>query len=196
MGNQSKTVKNRTKPAKTTEKQEKPSETFPLRLEWRSPDELADNPLNWREHPPEQEAAMQGVLDEVGWAGAALYNELTGHLIDGHLRKKLKGVKKIPVLIGKWTLEQEAKILATLDPLSAMANANPAKLDELLRSFQTSNEAVSQMLASLAEKSGIIPLEDFKPATEDEQGELCDAWTVKCPKCGHEFTPSENAAST
>src|SRR5260370_40602406 len=60
----------------------------PLRLEWRSPSELAENPANWRRHPDAQLAALSDVIAEVGWAGAGLYNERTGRLIDGHLRRK------------------------------------------------------------------------------------------------------------
>ncbi len=53
------------------------------------------------------------MLNEVGWAGALLYNETTGRFIDGHARKKVSKGKKVPVLIGKWTEEQERKILLT-----------------------------------------------------------------------------------
>lgn len=56
---------------------------FPLRLEWRSPAELAENPRNWRQHPDSQMGALSSVLAEVGWAGACLFNERTGRLIDG-----------------------------------------------------------------------------------------------------------------
>jgi len=59
---------------------------FPLRLEWRTPEELADNPANWRQHPESQTKALAGAINEVGWAGAALYNERTKRLIDGHAR--------------------------------------------------------------------------------------------------------------
>src|SRR5260370_41634912 len=107
-------VRTRTKPAK---KQPVPAPA--LRLEWRSPAELAANPANWRRHPETQIAALTDVITEVGWAGACLYNERTGRLIDGHARQKIalaQGTDKVPVLIGDWTEEQEAKILATLDP--------------------------------------------------------------------------------
>ena len=60
-----------------------------LRLEWRDPSELEDNPANWRTHPPAQAAALSAVIDKVGWAGACLFNEATGRLIDGHLRKEV-----------------------------------------------------------------------------------------------------------
>jgi len=55
---------------------------MPLRLEWRTPKELDDNPANWRTHPENQAAGLDGLLSEVGWAGAALYNEKTGRLVD------------------------------------------------------------------------------------------------------------------
>jgi hypothetical protein len=62
---------------------------------------------------PVQIKALEGMLNEVGWAGALLYNETTGRFIDGHARKKVSKGKKVPVLIGKWTEEQERKILLT-----------------------------------------------------------------------------------
>lgn len=90
-----------------------------LRLEWRDPSDLAENPRNWRRHPESQVAALSDILEEVGWAGAFLFNERTDRLIDGHARRKVamqQGSKKVPVLIGSWDEATEAKILATLDP--------------------------------------------------------------------------------
>ncbi len=134
-----------------------------LRLEWRSPAELSANPRNWRKHPEAQQAALAGVLSEVGWAGACLYNETTGLLIDGHLRQKValaNGADKIPVLVGSWTPEQEAKILATLDPLAGMAEADPVALDALLREVNTGCEELQQMLADLAEGAGMYDVDE------------------------------------
>lgn len=139
-----------------------PVEAPPLRLEWRDADELAENPANWRTHPQGQVDALRDVIGEVGWAGALLYNERTGRLIDGHGRKKISTGKKVPVLIGSWDEAQENKILATLDPIAAMAGANAAQLDALLRGVETGSEAVAALLASLAEENGIIP-GDEKP---------------------------------
>lgn len=131
-------------------KQSVPMES--LRLEWRSPDELAENPKNWRSHPPAQAEVVKDVLAEVGWAGACLYNERTGRLIDGHLRRKLaaeQGVAKIPVLIGSWDEATEAKILATLDPTAAMAESNAAMLDDLLKEIEFDGSAIDDLLRSL-----------------------------------------------
>ena len=152
----------RRKPAAATAA-EGATTTPELRLEWRSPAELADNPKNWRTHPQGQQDALSGVMKEVGWAGACLYNERTGRLIDGHLRRKVahaNGAEKIPVLVGSWSEADEAKILATLDPLASMAEADPVKLDALIREVETGNEAVANLLSSMAETVGIIPETD------------------------------------
>lgn len=162
-----------------------------LRLEWMSPAELSDNPKNWRTHPEAQVAALSDVIREVGWAGACLYNERTGRLIDGHARKKVaysQGAEKVPVLVGSWDEATEAKILATLDPLAAMAEADGGKLDSLLREVETGSEALQQMLAKLAEDEGIIP-PDFQPVGVEEQGRLDQKSPIVCPHCKAEFVP-------
>ena len=168
------------------------SDESTLRLEWMSPAELADNPANWRTHPDAQVAALTDVISEVGWAGACLYNERTGRLIDGHARKKLahaQGTEKIPVLIGSWDEATEKKILATLDPLAALAEADKGKLDALLREVETGSEALSAMLAKLAEDAGVIP-PDFQPVGADEQGRLDQKSPITCPHCRKEFVPA------
>jgi DNA modification methylase len=122
----------------------------PLRLEWWDPEELGENPRNWRRHPNAQKVAMREVLAEVGWAGAALYNKITGRLIDGHLRKKVvKKGQKIPVLVGSWTEEQEAKILLTLDPIAAMATADRGAIDELIASVKFESSTLNSILETL-----------------------------------------------
>jgi hypothetical protein len=158
-----------------------PTQQTPLRLEYRDATELADNPANWRKHPAKQIDALRDVIEEVGWAGAALLNEKTGHLIDGHLRKKI-GKGKIPVLIGSWSQEQERKILATLDPLAAMAEADKDRLESLLKSIQTESEPVKKLFEQLAQENRIDSLlpkpEDPGPQI-DRAAELQKKWGVK-----------------
>lgn len=140
----------------------------PLRLEWRSPAELAENPMNWRRHPETQTAALADVISEVGWAGACLYNERTKRLIDGHARKSValsQGCERVPVLVGSWSEEQERKILATLDPLGAMAERDNEALQALLGDLQTDSVAVGALLGALAVQ-GAEPREPMAPANE------------------------------
>jgi 3'-phosphoadenosine 5'-phosphosulfate sulfotransferase (PAPS reductase)/FAD synthetase len=114
-----------------------------LRLEWRDPKSLKPNEKNWRTHPEKQKKLLSAVMSEVGWAGSLLYNEQTGNLIDGHARREeaiAKGEKEVPVLIGSWSLEEEHKILATLDPIAAMAEQADAIYSELLKGIHSDNE--------------------------------------------------------
>lgn len=111
--------KTRSKPKRATAG---PSPQYPLRLEWMKAGELTPNPLNWRKHPPGQLAALKATLDAVGWAGSLLYNEVTGRLIDGHARREVVPPETlVPVLVGRWTPDQEQRLLASLDPLAGMA---------------------------------------------------------------------------
>src|SRR5437879_9289067 len=112
----------------------------PLRLEWRDVNELAENPSNWRRHNYQQLTALKDVIAEVGWAGALLYNERTGRLIDGHARKKIVKDGKVPVLIGSWSADQEHKILLTLDPIAAMAEGDNGAIEKLLARVQFSSQ--------------------------------------------------------
>jgi len=142
-----------------------------LRLEWIDPKDLKDNPENWRTHPSEQTTALKDVIDQVGWAGALLYNETTGHIIDGHARKKVSS-GPVPVLIGSWTPEQERLILATLDPLAAMATADNQALGELLAGVETESDAVKSLLENLAKDHGIDLFQENLEPTEDAGAEL------------------------
>ena len=166
-----------------------PEKTEPLRLIYVDPADLKDNPRNWREHPPEQMKALEGAIGEVGWAGALLFNEATGRLIDGHARKKkFAGKGPVPVLVGSWSESDEQKILATLDPLAAMATANKEALESLMRDVQTGSEDLAAMLEKMAADEGIVP-PTFEPVGINEQGRLDEKAKYKCPECGHEFTP-------
>lgn len=120
--------------------------------------ELLPNPKNWRTHPKAQQDALRGVLAEVGMADACLARELPDGslmLIDGHLRAETAADAKVPVLILDVTEAEADKLLATLDPLSSMANSDAVKLDELLRSVDTGSEALQQMLADTAAQAGL-----------------------------------------
>lgn len=129
--------------------------------------QLKANPKNWRTHSAAQRAALEGIFTEVGYAGALLARELpdgTLELIDGHLRAEVTPDQLVPVLVLDVDQHEADKILLTHDPLGAMAEADPARLDQLLREIDTGSEAVGQMLANLAAEAGLYPVE---PALED-----------------------------
>lgn len=118
------------------------------RLEWMDPRKLKANSLNWRTHPNRQRQAFQAMLKANGWAGAALLNETTGNLVDGHMRvdEAIKaGEKTIPVLVGAWTEEQERHVLSTLDPIAAMAGTNASALQSLTESLSSHTKSLEKM---------------------------------------------------
>jgi hypothetical protein len=101
--------------------------------------DLRPNPKNWRTHPKAQQDALRGVLAEVGLADACLARELPDGslmLIDGHLRAETLGDGDVPVLVLDVNEAEADKILATLDPLAAMAEANEEMLAEIKKSLR------------------------------------------------------------
>lgn len=102
------------------------------------PRQVKAHPQNWRLHPEAQVKALEGLLDEVGWVGEILWNERTGNLIDGHARIELaigRDEAEVPRIVVDLSEEEERLVLATLDPLSAMAATNWEKLSELIENL-------------------------------------------------------------
>lgn len=124
-----------------------------------APEGLLANPANWRVHPKTQQDALAGALDQVGWVAQVLVNRRTGHLVDGHLRVELaisRAEPTVPVLYVELSEAEEQLILATLDPLTAMATAEKDALAALLAEIETDDEALAKMLAELADRNGIL----------------------------------------
>jgi DNA modification methylase len=133
--------------------------------------ELLPNPGNWRTHPKSQMDAIRGILAEVGFAGAELAYETDRGLmlIDGHARAEIAGDAEIPVLILDVDEAEAKKILATYDPIGAMAEADSIKLDAILREVETGNQALADMLTELAADNGILDgLKGNAEIVEDE----------------------------
>ncbi len=143
--------------------------------------ELLPNPKNWRRHPKAQADALRGILAEVGYADALLARELPDGkliLVDGHLRAETTPSSMVPVLVLDVTEEEADKILLTLDPLAAMAEADADRVKALLGSVQSDNEAVKAMLERLGREAGIPsggPLQE-PPAQIDKAAELKAKW--------------------
>lgn len=120
---------------------------------------LLPNPKNWRTHPKAQQDALAGMLAEVGMVDACIARELPDGslmLIDGHMRTKTAADAQVPVLILDVTEAEADKIMATLDPLAAMAETNAVALDALLRDMDTGSEWLKKMCADLSESAGIL----------------------------------------
>lgn len=148
--------------------------------------------MNARRHPAKQREALRGSLDSLGWIAPVVVSAKTGKMLDGHARieealsrDEMMGVPFVEVEVSE---DEERLILATLDPISALATYDKEALDSLLRDVATGNEAMQQLLADLAETQGITP-PDFQPVGIEEQGRLDEKSKVECPECGHMFAP-------
>lgn len=123
-----------------------------------SPADLVPNPKNWRTHPAEQQRALTGALSEVGWVGAMLVNRTTGHVVDGHLRIELALARKepsVPVSYVELTADEERLVLATLDPIGALADAEATALADLLAGLEPADDGLRALLDDLARQYGI-----------------------------------------
>jgi DNA modification methylase len=132
-----------------------------------SPGQLLANPFNFRVHNALQEKALGGVLREIGIVQNVLVNRSTGRMLDGHLRVAMAisdGQPKIPATYVELTEQEEKSVLATFDPLSAMAGQDEeifkslvdgmddafralvaATGEELLKAGNTEDDAVPEL---------------------------------------------------
>ena len=144
--------------------------------------ELQPNPKNWRTHPPAQQDALKAILAEVGYADALQARETSDGglmLIDGHLRAETTPDTVVPVLVLDVDEAEADKLLATLDPLAALAAADAGKLGALLEGIKTGSEALRQMLSQLATDAGIVPEGEGESAAEPNLETHC-AIIVNC----------------
>lgn len=135
--------------------------------------DIEDAPWNFRTHPESQRHALKGAIDELGFYGYPdVYETASGalRLCDGHLRKDLLismygPDAEIEVNVTDFDESEAKKATLTKDPLAAMAEADGAKLDSLLREIDTGSEALQKMLAELADDAGLYKTPDV---TEDD----------------------------
>ncbi len=124
------------------------------------PSQLLANPANWRLHPKAQQDALRGSLDTVGWVQQVMVNQRTGFVVDGHARVEealTRHEPTVPVLYVDLSPEEEAIVLATLDPIGAMADRDRAKLDALLAEITVDDAGLRALLVDLAgTKRGLV----------------------------------------
>lgn len=113
------------------------------------PAHLVPNPANWRTHPPAQQRALEGILGEVGWVAQVLVNATTGHIVDGHLRVELALARHeptVPVTYVDLSEQEERLVLASFDPLGAMAGAEADALAALLAGLSSEDAGLAALL--------------------------------------------------
>ena len=113
--------------------------------------ELIPNAQNWRRHPATQQSALMGALNEIGYADALIAYESTEGLvlIDGHLRASTTPDTLVPVLITDLSEHEANKLMATLDPLAAMAETDYEQLKQLRNTITFQDEKLKEVVDKL-----------------------------------------------
>lgn len=118
--------------------------------------QIQPNPKNWRRHPDFQRSALRGALEAVGVANAVLVRELEGGglmLVDGHLRTEELGEQDVPILVLDVTEEEADLLLATMDPLAALAESGAQELNDLLAGLAEQDGALAELLRLQSERA-------------------------------------------
>ena len=113
--------------------------------------DLLPHPLNYRTHPPAQQEAMRAALEEIGWADVLIAREdESGRLVlcDGHLRRDLAPDELVPVVVLDVSEAEPEKLLATLDPLTGMAEIDKTVLAELASKVEFESKPLRDLLAA------------------------------------------------
>ncbi|MHB8397932.1 MAG: DNA modification methylase [Candidatus Limnocylindrales bacterium] len=146
------------------------------------PAQLLANPANWRTHPAAQRNALRGSLDTVGWVQQCLVNQRTGYVVDGHARVEealSRGEPSVPVLYVDLSPDEEALVLATLDPIGAMADRDGAKLAALLAGVTVDDAGLAALLASMRPpRTGLVDPDDVPDVPEESFVKPGDLWAL------------------
>ena len=166
--------------------------------------EAKPHELNFRLHPAGQSQALAASLDNVGWVQQVVVNTTTGNLLDGHLRVELareRGEAELPCLFVELSADEERLVLASLDPIAAMASADRAKLTELLASIQNEDEGVRALLESIARQerlelpalSGPVDPDSIPETPEKPLSQPGDLWLLGAHRllCGDSTNPED-----
>lgn len=168
-----------------------------------NPEQLLANPQNWRIHPKHQQDALKGALEEIGWIQQVIVNQRTGHLVDGHLRVELsmrEGETEVPVIYVDLSEDEEKIALASIDPLSAMAETDQNMLDQLLEGLEVDNDDLGSLLESLASRDlldepedGLTEDDDCPEPSEKTTSKAGDIWILGSHRlmCGDGTDPQQ-----
>jgi DNA methylase len=166
------------------------TKTTPATAAWRNrivgsgevdPTQLFANPNNWRTHPAAQRNALRGSLETVGWVAQVMVNTVTGHVVDGHARieEAITRGENVPVLYVELSPEEEALVLATLDPIGTMAERDGEKLEALLANVTVDDAGLRRLLAEMAgPKRGLVDPDDVPEVPAESYVKPGELWLL------------------
>ena len=131
------------------------------RLDFIPAKDLVPNDQNWRRHPVSQRSALQAMLAEIGYVDAVIARETddgTLILVDGHLRQEEADPDQLlPTLILDVDEDEAKKVLATLDPLAAMAQIDTDLFLDLATDLDLKGADAQRLVDSMA-AGNLVPL--------------------------------------
>jgi DNA modification methylase len=156
--------------------------------------DLRPHPKNWRRHSKPQEAAIRAALEEIGYAGALLARETKSgklELIDGHLRAGLDDDQKVPVLVLDVTRKEALKILASFDPIAAMATTDQEAFSEVVSAADFEAPALQDLTAGVSKVGNVEQDEPPAPSEITPRTKPGDLWALNghrllCGSCARD----------
>lgn len=133
-----------------------------VRYALEDPNDLLANPYNWRIHSQFQQESMEAVLDEIGWWDAVKVNEVTGHILDGHMRVMLAMKhpgQRVPVLYVHLSETEEALALATHDSIPDYAATDKENLRLNLERATANRADTLRLLGQISETNRLFKLD-------------------------------------
>ena len=133
----------------------------------------------------------------MGWVGQVLVNRRSGFVVDGHARVALaltRGEATVPVLYVDLEPDEEALVLATLDPIGAMATRDDEKLRALLAEVTVDDAGLRRLLADMAgPKAGLTDPDDLPEPSEEPYVKPGELWTLGDHRllCGDATSPED-----
>lgn len=111
---------------------------------------IRPNPKNWRLHPEGQKSALMGILAEVGVVDVL---KVVPHpsepgaymLIDGHARAEILGDQPVKVAVLDLSATEQKLVLATFDPIGALADKDQDMLDSLIKDLKVDGIDLSDL---------------------------------------------------
>lgn len=150
------------------------------------PEDLLANPYNWRIHPRDQQLALTGAIDEIGFTRSVTVNVRSGEewpvgdrnvrtVVDGHLRVILalrSGVNALPVEYVDLNPDEEYLSLMTLDPIATFAVGERRMLQDLYMKIKSDEERIQDMLQRiLAEQRAFTDVSALDEIVDGEDGQ-------------------------
>ena len=166
----------RKRPNKEIIKKEKPHGNRGIvELVWADPRSLDDHPDNWKTHPERQISSLSASIEANTFFAPVLYNLVTQKLLAGHARKRTairRKLDSIPVLLGRWSPEQELRILRDDNLLSQLGVTDQGALRDLNSKIERDRESLKALNQTTRQSLKRIALDSKHYVEKIEAGDV------------------------